>query len=44
MRTVNSVLLLRSADETFATVDLAIADLYTGELEFIKMAQRPVSS
>jgi len=41
VRTVNSVLLLRSADETFATVDLAIADLYTGELEFIKIGAAP---
>ncbi len=41
VRTVNSILLLRSTDETFATVDLAIADLYTGELEFIKIGAAP---
>lgn len=41
VRTVNSVLLLRSPEETFATVDLAVADLYTGELEFIKIGAPP---
>jgi stage II sporulation protein E len=41
VRTVNSILLLRSTDEAFATVDLAIADLYTGELEFIKVGAAP---
>ncbi|NMB45447.1 MAG: stage II sporulation protein E [Firmicutes bacterium] len=41
VRTVNTVLLLRSADEVFATVDLVIADLYTGELEFIKIGASP---
>lgn len=41
VRTVNSILLLRSSDEIFATVDLVIADLYTGELEFIKIGASP---
>ena len=41
VRTVNSILLLRSSDEIFATVDLVIADLYTGELEFIKIGAPP---
>jgi stage II sporulation protein E len=41
VRTVNSILLLRSTDEIFATVDLVIADLYTGELEFIKIGASP---
>ena len=41
VRTVNSILLLRSTDEIFATVDLVIADLYTGELEFIKIGAPP---
>ncbi|NLK08676.1 MAG: stage II sporulation protein E [Firmicutes bacterium] len=41
VRTVNSVLLLRSTDEIFATVDLVVADLYTGELEFIKVGAPP---
>lgn len=41
VRTVNSILLLRSSDEIFATVDLAIMDLYTGEVEFIKIGAPP---
>lgn len=41
VRTVNSILLLRSSEEIFATVDLVIADLYTGELEFIKIGASP---
>lgn len=39
--TVNSVLLLRSADETFATIDLAVMDLYTGQTEFFKVGSCP---
>jgi stage II sporulation protein E len=37
LKAINSVMALKSPDETFATVDLAIADLYTGEAEFIKI-------
>lgn len=39
--TVNSVLLLRSADETFATIDLAVMDLHTGQMEFFKVGSCP---
>lgn len=38
---LNSLLLLRSEEETFATIDLAIIDLYTGETEFIKVGSAP---
>ncbi len=34
---VNSVLLLRSPDESFATVDLALLDLFDGRAEFVKI-------
>lgn len=37
VKMVNSVLLLRSPEESFATVDLAIIDLYTARAEFIKI-------
>lgn len=41
VKTVNSVLLLRSADESFATVDLALLDLGTGRAEFVKVGAAP---
>ena len=34
---INSVLLLRSAEEKFATLDICTVDLYTGKAEFMKM-------
>ena len=37
VKTVNSMMILRAAGETFATLDLAILDLYRGEGEFIKI-------
>jgi len=41
VNTVNSVLLLRSPDESFATVDLAQIDLTTGRTEFVKVGAAP---
>lgn len=41
VKTVNSVLLLRSPEETFATVDLALLDLGTGRSEFVKVGAAP---
>ena len=37
VQTINSVLMLRSPRETFATVDMAIIDLYTGIVELTKI-------
>lgn len=37
VRTVNSALLSRSTDECYATIDLSFVDLFTGELEMIKI-------
>ncbi|HEX7714893.1 MAG TPA: stage II sporulation protein E [Bacillota bacterium] len=37
VKLINSVLLLRSPHESFATVDLALIDLYTAQAEFIKI-------
>lgn len=39
--TVNSILSLRSADEMFATIDLAIVDLNTAEGRFMKIGSTP---
>lgn len=41
IRTVNSILVLRSPDECFATLDLALVDLRSGEAEFIKVGASP---
>ena len=38
---VNAALLLRSTDEMFATVDLAVVDLFSGEVEFLKVGSSP---
>jgi stage II sporulation protein E len=37
VKMVNSVLLLRTPEETFATVDLALINLYSAQAEFIKI-------
>lgn len=36
IRTINSVLMSKSLDEAFSTIDLSIVDLYTARVEFIK--------
>jgi len=41
VQTVNSVFLLRSPEETFATVDIALLDLCTGRVEFVKIGAAP---
>lgn len=38
---VNQVLLLRSRDEIFVTIDLVVVDLYTGRLDFVKIGAAP---
>ncbi|NLI90031.1 MAG: SpoIIE family protein phosphatase [Epulopiscium sp.] len=37
IRMINSVLILKSAEETFSTMDMTIIDMHTGIAEFIKM-------
>lgn len=39
--TINSVLLLRSTAEIFTTLDMVIIDLYSGEVDFIKVGGAP---
>lgn len=41
LKTINSVLLLRSTTETFTTLDMVLIDLYTAEIDFIKTASAP---
>lgn len=41
VRTINSVLLLRTAEDTFATIDLAVINLTTGDCEFTKIGACP---
>jgi stage II sporulation protein E len=36
IKTINSVLMSKSLDEAFSTIDLSIIDLYGGKVEFIK--------
>ncbi|XEC94969.1 stage II sporulation protein E [Paenibacillus tarimensis] len=41
IKSVNSVLLLRSSDEIFATVDVALIDMYTAKTTFMKIGSTP---
>ncbi len=41
LKTINSVLMLRSHKDSFATLDMMIMDLYTGEVDFIKIGSAP---
>ncbi len=38
---INSIMLLKSEEEVFATIDICIIDLYTGMAEFIKTGAEP---
>ncbi|QXM07236.1 stage II sporulation protein E [Crassaminicella indica] len=37
IKTINSILVLKSSEETFSTMDLSMVDLYTGKVEFVKI-------
>lgn len=41
LNTINSVLLLRSGSERFATLDMIMLDCHTAEVDFIKVASAP---
>ncbi|WP_052292892.1 stage II sporulation protein E [Desulfofarcimen acetoxidans] len=41
IRMVNSVMLMRSAEDSFATIDLVIIDLCNGSSEFVKIGAPP---
>ena len=38
---INSILVLRSTDDSFATIDISVMDLYEGEVEFCKVGAAP---
>lgn len=37
IKLINSILALKSSDDSFATIDLSIIDLYSGSAEFVKV-------
>ncbi|MFY9120306.1 MAG: stage II sporulation protein E [Syntrophomonadaceae bacterium] len=41
LKTINSVLQLKSSAETFATLDMVMIDLFTAEVDFIKVGSVP---
>ncbi len=41
VRLINSLMIMKSDDEAFVTLDLCIIDLYTGEAQFIKTGAEP---
>ena len=41
LKTINSVLQLKSSAETFATLDMVMIDLFTAEVDFIKVGTVP---
>ncbi len=41
IRTINSTLSLRSTEETFSTIDLALVDLYNARATFLKIGSPP---
>jgi len=41
LQTINSVLMLRTTSESFATLDMLMIDLYTAELDVIKVGSAP---
>ncbi|MDS1030986.1 stage II sporulation protein E [Bacillota bacterium LX-D] len=41
IKMLNSLLILQMEEETFATVDLAVVDRYSGETKFLKMGSAP---
>lgn len=41
VRLINSIMVMKSANEAFATVDMCVMDLFSGEAEFIKNGAEP---
>ncbi len=37
LKAINSMMLLRSNDETYSTIDMTVINQYTGEVEFVKV-------
>ncbi len=41
VKSVNSVLALKSSEESFATLDMSVINIYNGQAEFVKIAAPP---
>ncbi|WP_366923328.1 stage II sporulation protein E [Metallumcola ferriviriculae] len=41
VKTANSIMTMRSVDDSFTTLDLVMIDLYSGEAEFVKIGAAP---
>ncbi len=41
IKLINSILVLKSSDDSYTTIDLAVVDLYSGETEFVKVGAAP---
>lgn len=41
VKLINSIMIMKSENEAFVTIDMCIIDLYTGEVEFIKTGAEP---
>ncbi len=41
VKLINSLLVLKSNDDSFATIDISVLDLYEGEVEFVKVGAAP---
>lgn len=41
VKTINSILMLKSPEDNFSTLDITLADLYTGEAKMIKIGASP---
>jgi len=41
VKLINSVLLLKTVDESYATMDISVIDLYSGNVEFVKIGSPP---
>ncbi len=41
VKLINSILVLRTNDDSFATIDMSVVDLYEGEIEFVKVGAAP---
>jgi stage II sporulation protein E len=41
IKIINSILVLKSSEECFSTIDLSIIDLYEGDVEFVKIGAAP---
>lgn len=41
VKLVNSVLVMKSSDDSFSTMDISVIDLFSGETEFVKIGAAP---